>query len=99
MKKVLLLVSLAIAFAAVFAGLSPAGGQPQVARAAVREAGVLAPAGGQPQVAGGQPEVVAGATFTVTDSGDAVDANPGGGSCLTANFKCTLRAAIQEANA
>src|SRR2546430_7402879 len=41
----------------------------------------------------------ADATFTVNDQGDAVDANPGGGSCLTANFKCTLRAAIQEANA
>src|SRR5438445_6327213 len=69
MKKILLLVGVAIAFVALCAGLSPAQSAP------------------------------ADATFTVNDTGDAVDANPGGGSCLTANFKCTLRAAIQEANA
>jgi hypothetical protein len=38
-------------------------------------------------------------TFDVNDSADAVDTNPGDGSCATAAGKCTLRAAIQEANA
>lgn len=39
------------------------------------------------------------ATFTVNSVGDAVDANPGNGICATAAGRCTLRAAIQEANA
>jgi len=39
------------------------------------------------------------ATFTVNSSVDAVDASPGNGVCATANGACTLRAAIQEANA
>ncbi|GBD17219.1 putative outer membrane protein PmpB [bacterium HR26] len=38
-------------------------------------------------------------TFTVTDSTDAVDANPGDSVCDTGTGACTLRAAIQEANA
>jgi CSLREA domain-containing protein/uncharacterized repeat protein (TIGR01451 family) len=38
-------------------------------------------------------------TFTVNSAGDASDANPGNGKCLTAGVVCTLRAAIQEANA
>lgn len=38
-------------------------------------------------------------TFTVTDSTDAVDANPGDRVCDTGAGACTLRAAIQEANA
>jgi CSLREA domain-containing protein len=37
--------------------------------------------------------------FTVNDTGDAVDAAPGDGTCATAGAVCTLRAAIQEANA
>jgi CSLREA domain-containing protein len=37
--------------------------------------------------------------FTVNNTGDAVDANIGDGLCRTAANKCTLRAAIQEANA
>lgn len=39
--------------------------------------------------------------FTVNSSGDASDANPGNGVCETAigNGTCTLRAAMQEANA
>src|SRR5437867_13154215 len=42
----------------------------------------------------------AAATFTVNDdTQDAVDAAPGDGSCATAGATCTLRAAIQEANA
>jgi large repetitive protein len=42
-----------------------------------------------------------GQTFTVNSLNDAVDANPGDGLCETAtgNHECTLRAAIQEANA
>ena len=41
----------------------------------------------------------AAATFTVNDTADAVDAVPGDGTCATAGSTCTLRAAIQEANA
>lgn len=39
------------------------------------------------------------ATFNVDDTGEAADATPGNGTCATAGGKCTLRAAIQEANA
>src|SRR2546426_3780585 len=42
---------------------------------------------------------VAAATFTVNDTADAVDAVLGDGTCATAGGTCTLRAAIQEANA
>jgi uncharacterized repeat protein (TIGR01451 family)/CSLREA domain-containing protein len=38
------------------------------------------------------------ATFAVDDTTDTVDATPGDGSCLDADNRCTLRAAIQEAN-
>ncbi|MEW5985553.1 MAG: choice-of-anchor Q domain-containing protein [Chloroflexota bacterium] len=40
-----------------------------------------------------------GATFTVNSTADAVDIDPGDGQCATAAGECTLRAAIQEANA
>jgi len=39
------------------------------------------------------------AVFEVDDTADAVDAAPGDGSCATSGDVCTLRAAIQEANA
>lgn len=39
------------------------------------------------------------ATFSVTSTGDAVDASPGDGTCASAAGVCTLRAAVQEANA
>src|ERR1051326_2360615 len=39
------------------------------------------------------------AVFTVNSTTDAADANPGDGVCATAAAQCTLRAAIQEANA
>lgn len=39
------------------------------------------------------------ATFTVDSTGDASDASAGDGNCATAGGVCTLRAAIQEANA
>lgn len=39
------------------------------------------------------------ATFTVDSPADAVDATPGDGVCATAAGACSLRAAIQEANA
>jgi len=39
------------------------------------------------------------ATFTVNSTTDAVDASPGNGTCATAGSVCTVRAAIQEANA
>jgi large repetitive protein len=38
-------------------------------------------------------------TYTVNTTTDAVDATPGNGICASAAGKCTLRAAIQEANA
>src|SRR5438105_6315481 len=39
-------------------------------------------------------------TFTVNSRADAVDASPGDGTCETATpGECTLRAAVQEANA
>lgn len=38
-------------------------------------------------------------TFSVDSTGDAVDAAPGDGVCLTAAQQCTLRAAVMEANA
>jgi CSLREA domain-containing protein len=40
-----------------------------------------------------------GSPFTVNDTTDAVDAHPGDGVCASASGKCTLRAAVQEANA
>lgn len=43
--------------------------------------------------------VAPAATFRVDDAADAVDAAPGDGVCATAGGKCTLRAAVQEANA
>jgi CSLREA domain-containing protein len=39
------------------------------------------------------------ATFTVNSTGDASDATPGDGVCDDGGGNCTLRAAIQEANA
>ncbi len=39
------------------------------------------------------------ATFVVNSTVDAVDAVPGNGVCATAGSVCTLRAAVQEANA
>lgn len=42
---------------------------------------------------------VAAVGFTVNTTVDAVDAVPGDGSCATAAANCSLRAAIQEANA
>jgi CSLREA domain-containing protein len=39
------------------------------------------------------------ATFTVNNTGDAGDASPGNGTCATSGGVCTLRAALQEANA
>jgi CSLREA domain-containing protein len=38
-------------------------------------------------------------TLTVNDAGDAGDANPGNGTCATTTGSCSLRAAIQEADA
>ena len=41
----------------------------------------------------------AAATFVVNNTGDAADASAGNGVCATAGAVCTLRAAIEEANA
>lgn len=45
------------------------------------------------------PSLGHAATFVVNSSLDAVDATPGNAVCATAGAVCTLRAAIQEANA
>jgi len=45
------------------------------------------------------PRSALAATFTVDTTDDAVDVAPGDGQCKTANDHCSLRAAIQEANA
>ena len=42
---------------------------------------------------------VLAATFVVNSTADVVDVSPGNGECKTAGGECTLRAAIQEANA
>ena len=49
--------------------------------------------------AGPFPAPVSAGSFTVDSTGDAVDASPGDGFCAAAAGQCTLRAAIQEANA
>src|SRR4051812_3729336 len=45
------------------------------------------------------PAAARAADFVVTSTADAVDANPGDGACAAANGRCTLRAAVQEADA
>lgn len=45
------------------------------------------------------PPLAGALTFEVDDTADAVDAAPGDGVCATAAGKCTLRAAVMEANA
>jgi CSLREA domain-containing protein len=45
------------------------------------------------------PRPALAATFAVDTTDDGVDVAPGDGQCQTANGHCTLRAAIQEANA
>lgn len=45
------------------------------------------------------PAVAAAETFEVNSLGDQVDVSPGDASCLTGGGECTLRAAIEEANA
>jgi CSLREA domain-containing protein len=42
---------------------------------------------------------VSAATITVDSTADAIDANLGDGICATSTGACTLRAALQEANA
>ncbi|WP_234572344.1 T9SS type A sorting domain-containing protein [Rhodohalobacter sp. 614A] len=45
------------------------------------------------------PTIVMAQTYTVNSTGDDVDANPGNGTCATSGGVCTLRAAMQEAEA
>jgi predicted outer membrane repeat protein len=47
----------------------------------------------------GSPRDAAAVNFNVNDTTDLVDAAPGDGACATAAATCTLRAAVQEANA
>ncbi|MFN8040949.1 MAG: Ig-like domain-containing protein [Acidimicrobiales bacterium] len=49
-------------------------------------------------VVGARPAAAA-PSFTVTDLADTSDATPGDGTCATAAATCTLRAAVEEANA
>src|ERR1043166_2278639 len=44
-------------------------------------------------------QVVAAATFTVDTTADLPDVTPGDGICGSAGGSCTLRAAVEEANA
>lgn len=45
------------------------------------------------------PRAAANATFVVTTTMEAVDSNIGNGVCATSAGACSLRAAVQEANA
>ncbi len=45
------------------------------------------------------PAAAAGAEYTVNSTTDRVDSSPGNGTCRTSAGNCTLRAAVQEANA
>lgn len=45
------------------------------------------------------PTIMAGETYTVTNTSDATDSNIGNNICAIAGGGCSLRAAIQEANA
>jgi len=47
----------------------------------------------------GEGQLAHATGFTVDSTADAVDVSPGDGVCATAGSQCTLRAAIQEANA
>ena len=49
--------------------------------------------------AGIGPSTTGAAGFTIDSTADAYDASPGDGVCATAGGACTLRAAVQEANA
>ena len=60
--------------------------------AAIAAAGALCLAGAGAQAA-------AAADFTVNSTADQPDAKPGDHACITAAATCTLRAAVQEANA
>jgi len=69
----------------------------RVRRARIAAAAAVAAVAG---VAGFEAAVASpGSTFTVSSTGDALDARPGDGSCATVSGACTLRAAVQEANA
>ena len=48
---------------------------------------------------GAAGEARAGAAFAVDSTADAHDASPGDGTCATATVTCTLRAALEEADA
>src|SRR5687768_14741066 len=50
-------------------------------------------------IAGIEAASASPASFTVNSTSDAVDARVGDGACVTRAGTCTLRAAIQEANA
>lgn len=80
-------------------------GRPCATRSARRAGGCLTIADVQRQASRGRIvpaaryEARAGLTFVVRSRGDERDAKPGDGRCLTASGVCSLRAAIQEANA
>jgi CSLREA domain-containing protein len=80
-------------------------GRPCKTRSAKLAGGCLTIADVQRQATDGTLETAstitprAGMTFTVRSRGDEPDARPGNGVCATSLGTCTLRAAIQEANA
>src|SRR5215210_6449282 len=46
-----------------------------------------------------QPTARAASTFTVNSTGDGADSNTGDGVCNDGSGNCTLRAAVEQANA
>lgn len=68
---------------------------PAVTSVSTRASGVSGPAAARPTAIGAAAFT---ATFTVTHTGDGADSNPGNGVCADNQGRCTLRAAIQEAN-
>lgn len=73
------------------------GSVPTDARGAVRPSGGACDAGATEGGVGF--DVTAAAPIVVTSNGDGVDTNPGDGICAIASGACTLRAAVDEANA
>jgi CSLREA domain-containing protein len=53
----------------------------------------------KPVIVGDRKPQLAATNFVVNDTGDAADNSPGDNNCSTSGGVCTLRAAIQEANA
>jgi CSLREA domain-containing protein len=66
---------------------------------AVTAAHVILPRDEEVGFGDGDAQAVSSADFVVNMTTDIVDAAPGDGVCATAEGECSLRAAVQEANA